>query len=145
MMTAIPGSSAVFLGGVVAYANAVKQTALGVSPAVLAEHGAVSEPVARAMATGARDRIGSDIAVAITGIAGPDGGSADKPVGTVDIAVATASTCSYKRLRLYGDREVIQHAAALWALKLVWDHLVAAGLAEVEDLDGGPQGGLRSR
>jgi nicotinamide-nucleotide amidase len=84
------GSSAYFLGGVVAYANSTKATLLGVSEALLAEHGAVSEPVARAMAEGARERFGADFGVATTGISGPEGGTEAKPVGTVYVALAQA-------------------------------------------------------
>jgi nicotinamide-nucleotide amidase len=86
--TRVRGSSAWFLGGVVAYANEAKTALLGVPEAMLAEHGAVSEPVARAMAEGVRDRLGADFGIATTGISGPDGGSDAKPVGTVWIAVA---------------------------------------------------------
>ena len=78
-----PGCSAWFRGGVVAYHNEVKQQLLGVSPELLQQHGAVSEAVARAMATGVRGACQSDLGLAITGIAGPDGGTTDKPVGTV--------------------------------------------------------------
>jgi len=90
-VTAVPGSSAYFLGGVVAYANSAKQTLLGVPEPLLAEHGAVSEPVARAMAEGVRERFGADFGVATTGISGPDGGTDEKPVGLVYVAIATAS------------------------------------------------------
>jgi len=89
-ITANPGSSAYCLGGVIAYANAAKTALLGVSEALLQQHGAVSEPVARAMAEGARRRFGADFALATTGISGPDGGSETKPVGTVFIALARA-------------------------------------------------------
>lgn len=87
-LAAVPGASDVFLGGVIAYANAVKQELLGVSPEALATHGAVSDPVAIAMAEGARRTTGADWAIAVTGIAGPGGGSAEKPLGLVHIAVA---------------------------------------------------------
>jgi nicotinamide-nucleotide amidase len=87
-ITDTPGSSAYFLGGVVAYANSAKKTLLGVPESILAEHGAVSEPVARAMAEGARERFGADFGVATTGISGPDGGTEAKPVGTVYVALA---------------------------------------------------------
>jgi nicotinamide-nucleotide amidase len=83
-----PGASAYFAGGVVAYSNAAKSEFLGVSATVLEEHGAVSDPVARAMAEGVRERFGVDIGVATTGISGPDGGTAAKPVGLVHIALA---------------------------------------------------------
>lgn len=89
-LTDVPGSSAVLCGGVVAYANEAKTRLLGVPEALLRDHGAVSEPVAAAMANGARERFGADVAVATTGIAGPDGGSAAKPVGTVCFALASA-------------------------------------------------------
>jgi nicotinamide-nucleotide amidase len=87
-LTNVPGASAIFLGGFVTYANAVKSSALGVDPALIQEHGAVSEPVALAMAQGAREKTGADYALSTTGIAGPDGGTAEKPVGTVYIALA---------------------------------------------------------
>lgn len=135
MITAVAGSSAVFLGGVVAYANEVKVRQLGVAAADIEEHGAVSEAVARAMAEGARRALGVDFAVAVTGIAGPGGGTEAKPVGTVDVAVADAEGCSYKRLKLFGERELIQHVLATWALKLVWDRLVLRGLTTVEVID----------
>jgi nicotinamide-nucleotide amidase len=131
LITGVAGASAAYLGGVVAYHNTVKVQVLGVKEEDIAEHGAVSEPVARAMAEGARRVLGVDLAVAVTGVAGPSGGTAEKPVGTVDVAVADAGGTSYKRLKLFGERALIQHAAAMWALKLVWDRLVEVGLAEV--------------
>ena len=87
-ITAVPGSSAMFLGAVVAYDNRIKQEVLGVSRDALEEHGAVSEAVVSQMAQGARERLGTDYAVATSGVAGPTGGSIDKPVGTVWIALA---------------------------------------------------------
>ena len=87
-ITNVPGASRIFLGGFVTYANEAKTRDVGVDPALLAAHGAVSEPVARAMAEGARLRTGATFAVSTTGIAGPDGGTAEKPVGTVFIALA---------------------------------------------------------
>ena len=135
LMTEVAGASACYWGGVIAYDNTVKAGVLGVLPADLSQHGAVSEAVARAMATGARRVLGTDFAVATTGIAGPEGGTPDKPVGTVDVAVADADGCSYKRLQLHGERALIQHVSAMWALKLLWDRLVERGLARLEDAD----------
>jgi nicotinamide-nucleotide amidase len=86
----VPGASAVFRGGVVAYADESKEELLGVPRAVLQQHGAVSEPVAAAMAEGARTRFGADVALSTTGVAGPDGGTAQKPVGMVCFALASA-------------------------------------------------------
>ncbi len=137
LLTEVAGASACFFGGVIAYDNTVKTGVLGVLPADLSQHGAVSEAVARAMATGARRVLGTDFAVATTGIAGPGGGSEEKPVGTVDIAVADGEGCTYKRLQLFGERALIQHVSAMWALKLLWDRLVERGLASVEGMDAG--------
>ncbi|MBE0566935.1 MAG: CinA family protein [Krumholzibacteria bacterium] len=103
-LTEAPGSSAFFRGGVIAYADAVKRELLGVPAELLDAHGAVSGPVAEAMAAGARARLGSDYAVAVTGIAGPDGGSAEKPVGTTWIAVATPAAVFARRYRFTADR-----------------------------------------
>ncbi|MEY3015211.1 MAG: hypothetical protein RIT45_3946 [Pseudomonadota bacterium] len=97
-LTDVPGASASVVGGVVAYANAVKIDALGVDGAVLDEHGAVSEPVVAAMAAGVRARLGADLGVATSGIAGPAGGTAEKPVGTICIGVADAAGVQSWRL-----------------------------------------------
>jgi nicotinamide-nucleotide amidase len=125
LITAVPGASTVFDGAVVSYDNRVKQALLGVPAALLAEHGAVSEAVARAMAEGAQRALGCPITVATTGIAGPGGGTPDKPVGTVHIALHDARDPAghtrHVQLALRGNRTTIQRAAALWALKLVWD------------------------
>ena len=99
-LTAIPGSSDVLLGGVIAYSNAVKEHLLGVSAELLEQFGAVSDPVAQAMAKGARHLTGSDWSMAVTGIAGPGGGSAEKPVGLVYIAVAGPDGCFSQPIRL---------------------------------------------
>lgn len=122
-ITTVAGSSACFLGGVIAYANAVKQAQLGVPADALEQHGAVSEPVARAMAEGARTRLAADLGIAVTGIAGPGGATPGKPVGTVDVALAHAGGTEYKRLSLFGSRATIRRATVLWALKMIWDHL----------------------
>jgi nicotinamide-nucleotide amidase len=119
-LTAIPGSSDVVLGGVIAYANEVKTGLLGVDPAAIAEHGAVSEPVARAMARGARDRVGASVGIAVTGVAGPSGGTAEKPVGTVWLAVDIAGREPIAhRSYFIGDRAEIRFRAAQFALELV--------------------------
>jgi len=103
-LAAVPGASDVFLGGVIAYANPVKQELLGVAPELLAAHGAVSDPVARAMAEGARRATGAHWALAVTGIAGPAGGSVEKPVGLVHIAVAGPDGCSSEGVRFGSSR-----------------------------------------
>lgn len=118
-LTAIPGSSDVFLGGVIAYHNDVKRNALGVSDELLRTAGAVSEEVARAMATAARERFGATIGVGITGIAGPGGGSADKPVGLVYLAADFAGEVRSIGSRMIGDREEIRFRAAQAALDMV--------------------------
>lgn len=113
------GASHVFLGGVVAYADAAKTELLGVPPAVLAEHGAVSEAVARALAEGASARFGSDAAVGITGVAGPDGGTEDKPVGTVWYAATLAGRTVARCERFPGDREDVRDRSAQAAMTLL--------------------------
>jgi len=118
-LTAVPGSSDVMLGGVIAYDNAVKRSLLGVSEAMLVQHGAVSEEVSRAMATGARRALKVEAALAITGIAGPGGGSADKPVGTVWLALDLQGRTEAVLLRLWGDRQEIRQRSAQGALNLL--------------------------
>jgi nicotinamide-nucleotide amidase len=118
-LTAIPGSSDVVRGGVIAYHNDVKSGQLGVDENVLATHGAVSEAVVRQMAEGARRVIGSDVGLAITGIAGPGGGTAEKPVGLVWIAVDIAGDMRTRELRLWGDRDEIRQRAAQWTLEML--------------------------
>ena len=139
LVTSVSGSSACFRGGIISYDNDVKARLLGVPSDMLAAHGAVSEPVARAMALGARRQLQSDLAAGITGIAGPGGGSPDKPVGTVHIAIADGEETFHKALLLRGTRGIVQAASALWALKLLWDRLVSRGLATVST--GGSTGG----
>lgn len=134
-LAAIPGASASFLGGIIAYDNAIKTALLGVSPKDLAEHGAVSEAVACAMARGARAATGADLSVAVTGIAGPSGGSAEKPVGTIHIAVSDSQGLEHRCIHLRGDRGTVQKATEQCALKLVWDRLVSRGLAEIAELE----------
>jgi nicotinamide-nucleotide amidase len=118
-MTDLAGASDVFLGGVVAYANEVKTGQLGVDPSVLAAHGAVSEVVARGMAEGVARRFGADAGVGITGIAGPGGGTEEKPVGTVWFAAALGDRVVARRERFPGDRRSIRERAAQAALFLL--------------------------
>ena len=117
-LAAVPGASDVFLGGVIAYANAVTPAGLGVSPELLEAHGAVSDPVAQAMAQGGRRATGADWALAITGVAGPGGGTEQKPVGLVHIAVAGPDGCVSEGVRFGSsrDRSSIQTLSAGEAL-----------------------------
>lgn len=115
-LTNIPGSSEVFLGGVVAYDNAVKEGLLDVPPALFAEHGAVSEPVAAAMVRGITRRLGAELGISVTGIAGPGGGTPDKPVGLVYIGTAVKGTVTVTRSLFVGDRGEIRARAAQVAL-----------------------------
>ena len=117
-LTAVPGSSDVFVGGVIAYDNMVKREHLGVPESELREHGAVSEAVVRRMASGARERFGVDVGIAITGVAGPGGGTPEKPVGTVWVAVDLGGETTARRLNLIGDRAEIRERAAQAALDL---------------------------
>jgi nicotinamide-nucleotide amidase len=118
-LTAVPGASAVFLGGVVAYANDVKQAELGVPAAILEEYGAVSAEAAKAMAHGVRERLGADVGVAVTGVAGPDGGTEEKPVGLVFVHVVGPDGEEARRTELPGDREMVRGRATAAALHLV--------------------------
>ncbi len=119
LVTRVPGSSRYFLGGAVVYANSAKTELLGVPPALLAEHGAVSAPVARAMAEGVRTRLGADLGLAFTGIAGPDGGTAQKPVGLVHWALATASGTELGERVFSGGRLDIRRRAAFAGFDLI--------------------------
>jgi len=123
-LTDVPGSSQWFDGSVVSYSNAAKTSLLDVSPELLETHGAVSEQVARAMAQGARSRFAAQLAVAVSGIAGPDGGTPDKPVGTVCFAWATPSGTGAARRVFAGGRESIRRQSVAFALErlidLVW-------------------------
>jgi nicotinamide-nucleotide amidase len=117
-ITNIPGSSDVFLGGVIAYHNEVKKNQLGVQEDDIRRHGAVSEQVATQMATGVRARLGADIGIAITGVAGPGGGTPEKPVGLIWIAVSAAEVKA-RRFQLIGDRTEIRQRAAQAALEML--------------------------
>jgi nicotinamide-nucleotide amidase len=118
-LTSVPGSSDVFRGGVVAYADDVKRAELGVPEEVLASHGAVSAETAAAMAAGARERVGADVAVAVTGIAGPGGGTPEKPVGLVYLHAESAEGSVGRELNLPGDRAAVRGRATAAALHLV--------------------------
>ena len=119
-ITDVPGSSRYFLGGTVAYHNDVKACALGVPPSLFAAHGAVSSEVALAMAEGVLARIGADVAIATTGVAGPGGGTKGKPVGTVWVAVADRRGVRRAyRHRFKGDRGVVRRATVRAALEVV--------------------------
>ena len=117
-ITSIPGSSDVFLGGVIAYHNEVKRSLLGVRTEAIERSGAVSEEVVLQMASGVRERLGADVGVAVTGIAGPGGGTPEKPVGLVWIAVH-ASEVKARRFHVGGDRAEIRQRAAQAALEMV--------------------------
>jgi nicotinamide-nucleotide amidase len=125
-ITNVPGASEIFLGGVVSYANSVKEKFLGVRAESLRAHGAVSETVAREMAVGAREKFGSDFAIAVTGIAGPSGGTAEKPVGTVFIALASAEKVEVKKMFLPWERETFKQVTAQQALELLRIQLICA-------------------
>jgi nicotinamide-nucleotide amidase len=118
-LTAIAGSSDVVIGGIIAYDNRVKSTHLGVREETIRAHGAVSEEVAREMATGARMATGANVGVAITGVAGPDGGTEAKPVGTVAIAVDINGAVEGRVARFIGDRDEIRRRATQAALNMV--------------------------
>jgi nicotinamide-nucleotide amidase len=123
-ITNIPGASAVFRAGLVTYSNDAKEAFLGVQGQRLAQHGAVSEPVAREMAEGARRRTNSDYALAVTGIAGPGGGSPEKPVGTVFIAIATPTRTEVKQHLNQYDRETFKFLTSQQALDLLRKELL---------------------
>jgi nicotinamide-nucleotide amidase len=129
-VTNVPGSSAYFLGGAEVYSNGAKTALLGVSAATLERHGAVSEETAAEMAAGARRVFGADVAVATTGIAGPDGGTAEKPVGTVCFGLAAASGTVSRRYQLWGNRDWVKLLASQVALD--WVRRFALGLPVTE-------------
>jgi PncC family amidohydrolase len=116
-ITAVPGSSGYFLGGVVSYSNAAKEALLGVPSATLDTHGAVSAQVAKAMAIGARARFDSTLAVAVTGVAGPDGGSDEKPVGLTYVGLADRDGAEVRRFAFEGDRAANREAGTRAALE----------------------------
>jgi len=118
-VTSVPGSSSYFLGGFLVYPNRMKQELLGVEGSLIEEHTEVSEPVAVAMATGARERTGATYAISLTGIAGPDGGTKQNPVGTVFIGLAGPDGTRARRFRFIGDRERVRVQATQAALDML--------------------------
>jgi len=126
-VTNVPGSSGYFLGGVVAYSDELKRRLLGVKAGTLRRFGAVSKEVASEMATGARDRARSDYALAVTGIAGPSGGSTEKPVGLVYIGIARERGVAVRQYRFAGSRAAVRERAAQAALELLRRDLLRIG------------------
>jgi nicotinamide-nucleotide amidase len=140
-LTNVPGASKVFLAGYVTYANEAKIAALGVDAALIREHGAVSEQVARQMAEGALEKAGADFALATTGIAGPDGGSAEKPVGTVFVALAGRGRKTLvQRHHFPTDRETFKHLVSQTAMDLLLRRLDGRDTATVEGFSAGDGG-----
>ncbi len=135
MIVDVPGSSAVYPGGWVTYSNALKQSQLGVPAALLDVHGAVSSAVVQAMATGARDRAGADLAVAVSGVAGPGGGTDEKPVGTVWFGLATPAGVQSYRARLMGGREAVRDRAAKCALQMLRFTVMGESLRQIRWLE----------
>jgi nicotinamide-nucleotide amidase len=123
-LTSVPGSSKYFIEGVVTYANEAKTRVLGVEPMLLLEHGAVSAPVAEAMAEGIRERANTDFGLSITGIAGPGGGTEEKPVGTVFIALASDVKTEHRKLNVPGDRQLVRWRSSQAALDLLRRRLI---------------------
>jgi nicotinamide-nucleotide amidase len=133
-LTSVPGASLSFSGGVVAYANSAKIAQLGVNAETLERHGAVSEETAREMARGARSRLEADLAIATTGIAGPAGGTLEKPVGLVWFALDDGSgTAMASRAFLSGEREAVMQRATTIALGMLWRHLAGVGEPAARD------------
>jgi len=126
-LTDVPGSSAYVVGGVVCYSNQMKIDWLGVPAALIEAHGAVSQEVGVAMAEGIRARTGANVGIGITGIAGPDGGTPEKPVGTVVIAVVTDSGRNVRTLRLIGGREQVKSQSAQGAMNMLRLLMLEAG------------------
>ncbi|MSR22621.1 MAG: CinA family protein [Gemmatimonadetes bacterium] len=123
----VPGASRYLLGGAVAYADRAKTVLLDVPPALIESKGAVSEEVARAMAEGVRRVLGADVGLAVTGIAGPEGGSPGKPVGTVWFGLALPGSVRSQTVTLRGGREAVRRGAAGHALGMVFDALESEG------------------
>jgi nicotinamide-nucleotide amidase len=126
-LTRVPGSSNYFLGGVVSYSNALKSAWVDVPAAMIESHGAVSAEVAQALADGIRRRTGSTLGIGITGVAGPTGGTPEKPVGLVHIALADGNTPVDRAMNFPGDRERVRWQATQTALDMVRRHFIYAG------------------
>jgi PncC family amidohydrolase len=133
LVTEVPGASGYFRGGVVAYANEAKIALCGVDPSLIEAHGAVSAQVARAMALGVRSRFAADLACAVTGIAGPEGGTAAKPVGLTYVAVADPTTVVVRRVVWPGSRQENKRASAELALELLRERAEALAAARAAD------------
>jgi nicotinamide-nucleotide amidase len=128
-ITSIPGSSKYFSGGFLTYSDEAKVALVGVAPDLLRQHGAVSEPVAKAMAAGARERMGATWGVSITGFAGPEGGTEQDPVGTMYIGLASPDGVTARRLSFFGDRARVRALAVVWALDMLRCSLARAAAA----------------
>ena len=135
MIVDVPGSSAVYPGGWVTYSNGLKQSQLGVPTDLLEQHGAVSGPVVAAMADGARARSGATLGIAISGVAGPDGGTDEKPVGTVWFGLATPTGTTTHRARLVGGRAAVRDRAAKCALQMLRFTVMGEDLAQIRWLN----------
>lgn len=123
-LTAVPGSSAVFKGGIISYTNEIKESQLGVSKEMLERFGAVSAPVAEAMAIGVRERLCADFSVSVTGLAGPGGDDFGNPVGTVYIGISCKENTFSREFHFTGDRETIRNCAIEAALTLILQTLI---------------------
>ena len=130
VITEVPGSSAYYVGGFVTYSDGQKRSAVGVGEDVLAAHGAVSAQVAMAMAVGGRERTGADLAVSVTGIAGPDGGTPQKPVGLTYIAVAQADGATVRRFTWTGDRSDNKRRSAAAAIEMLLERIDATATTD---------------
>lgn len=126
-LTAVPGASRVYKGGIISYTNEIKEALLGVSPAALERWGAVSAPVAEAMAAGVRAALRADAAVSVTGLAGPGGDEFGNPVGTVYVGYADARGAFAREFHFAGDREAVRAQAAAAALRTVLEALECTG------------------
>lgn len=122
-LTAVPGASAVFKGGIISYCNEIKHRLLGVEEALLEQYGAVSAPVAEAMALGARAALGADMAVSVTGLAGPGGDEFGNPVGTVFLGWTDGENTRVKRCLFSGSREEIRRQAVEAALTMILENM----------------------